>query len=317
MDIRNRMADVDSLRCHACQDLLKMILQSKPGWQEKLLEETGEKYLAANEEMEIHGIESFSVDKMDISIIFEILKRRRIASVESSTFFALQQLKDDRNHYQGHPSFNEETDELYLRALLSLLNIKKLVYTVAEDENTLDKDERLAYKRKNICEAERLMALIDDERITFVQQRKAVMRDIEHIKESEDSNTWIDIYGSYLKRWQIDRMDKYFMFISLASDAGIKNAHEPALAAAIYNKDWEEYDRRLPLVYHDCYLLREDWGSAKEKAHMLIKIMSMINEYISTNKKESPGIKLIIEGLSKSGIKISKTGTGLYELIKD
>lgn len=158
------------------------------------------------------------------------------------------------------------------------------------------------------------MSLIDDERITFVQQRIAIMRDIQRFKESEDpENTWIEILQFYMNRWKIDHdPEQYFMFMRLASDAGIKNAHGPAVAAAIYKKDWEEYDKRLLLVYHDCYLQ----GSAGEKAYALKKeILPNINEYISANRTESKGIKEIIAGLSKNGEQINKAENGLYELI--
>ena len=323
MDIRNRMVDVDSLRRHACQDLLKLLLQSKPGWQEKLWEEKDD-YPDICNKVWNYGVDSLSVDEMDETAIYDILskyynsrdKQRSIASVNKPTFKALRQLKDERN-ISAHSHGNEKADELYTRALVSLYDIKGFVKTVAKFEQGIKEWDRLDFSTKYTHEADKLMDLIDDERITFVQQRKAIMRDIQRFKESGDpENTWIEILQFYMNRWKIGHdPEQYFMFMRLASDAGIKNAHEPALAAAIYNKDWEEYDRRLPLVYHDCYLLREDWGSAKEKALELKTIVDMMNEYISANIAESAGFKEIIADLSKNGVKINKAENGLYELI--
>ena len=34
MNIRNRKADIEKLRCNICQDFLKMVI--KPNWQDKL-----------------------------------------------------------------------------------------------------------------------------------------------------------------------------------------------------------------------------------------------------------------------------------------
>ena len=76
MEVRNRMADVVKLRCNACQDFLKMVIQ--PNWQAELYaiaknaidsNKFADNYIAAYEKMRDVGIENYSVDDMDVSIL--------------------------------------------------------------------------------------------------------------------------------------------------------------------------------------------------------------------------------------------------------
>lgn len=308
MNIRNRMDDVVSLRCHACQDLLKMIIQ--PGWQEKLWEETGEKYAAIHEEMCNHGVDSYSVDKMDVTIIYEIIKKRKIASVERSTFFALQQLKDDRNLTQ-HSSCNEEADELYLRALLSLCDIRSFVRTVAEDEFSIDESIRLDFRRKYIREIEKLMSIIDEERIAIIQRKKDIDRDIQRILESNDpEKDWLDTYESYDRRRRIDGdYGPITEFCLRSSDAGLSIAHQFASSYAGIKKDWEEYNKRLMLEYDS---INKEEDISKMDMH---SILSGINCYIFDHS-ESDTIRKILDDLQSRGYIIQKNPRGFYQYLE-
>ncbi len=146
MVVRNRMADVVKLRCNACQDFLRMIL--KGGWQQSLYNKAQyevsnetkfkDKYIATYEKMRDTGIDSYSVDDMDVTLISELVigKFVGIEEVQPNTRKALVQLRDDRN-LTNHSNENEEPDELYLRGLLALCNLRFFIRAVDKNETTI------------------------------------------------------------------------------------------------------------------------------------------------------------------------------------
>lgn len=319
MNIQNRMDDVVRLRCHVCQEFMKMIAQ--PGWQRELyaLAETAikynlsfkEKYLPAYKKMRMDGIDEYTVDDMDVTIITAIViysNNSKIISIPcKDTKDALQRIAYDRN-ITGHSNANEDAVDLYLRALLSLGTIKSFVEIVDLKELSIDNAIRQKYLKDNTLKINTLTKTIDEERIALIQIRKEIDCDIQRIKESEDpEKIWLEIYEAYDKRRRIEgnrhRMDE---FIYRASDAGIIFAHEFAVYSAGLNKDWEEYDKRLMLVY-DSINKNEDISKINMQS-----ILSGINVYIFDHS-ESDTIRKILDDLQSRGYIIQKNPRGFYQ----
>lgn len=320
MDVRNRMADVVKLRCNACQDFLRMIL--KTGWQQLLYNKAQyevfnktrykDKYVATYEKMRDGGVDNYSVDDMDVTLITELViaKFNGMDAVQKSTKDALIKLKDDRN-LTDHSNENEEPDELYLRGLLALCNLRFFIRTVDKDEVTISDNDRLSYRQKYIVEIDSLKSILDEERIELIQCNKAIDRDIQRVLDSIDpQKTWLDIDKIYTDRyWKLEKNpQKYYNFIVRASDAGIPYAHYDAVSYFhLFIKDYTELERRLIMLYHSKPNL-----SKFEVKH----IITAINALIKNGYEMTSGLNEIINSFLKKGYKIEKTSDGFYQIPK-
>lgn len=316
MEIRNRMADVVKLRCNACQDFLGMVI--KPGWQEKLYaiakdavenNHYADNYIAAYEKMRDLGISNYQVTDMDVSFITQVVKFcGSVASVQKPTKEALVKLKDDRN-LTNHSDENEEEEELYLRGLLALCNLRNFIRTVDKVELSISDSERLQFRKKYLPAIDELQELLDDERIQLVQSRKERKRDIQRVLESEDMDTvWSDVRMLYTtkslfvnKDW-----DTYWSFILEAAESGVVQAYSEA---AHYYYDKGEYDRAeyyLNLLY-----------LGKEKKNYTVKdMMTLASIYINKLSEKNGDEVKIIEDLMPDGYNIVKSEDGKrYDLI--
>lgn len=316
MDVRNRMADVVKLRCNACQDFLKMII--KQGWQQVLYDKAKDevdnngrykdKYIAVYEKMRDIGIDNYRVDDMDVTFISEILHRcSNIAFVQKRTKNAMQQLTEDRN-LTNHSSENEEPEELYLRGLLSLCNLKNFVRTIDKYELSISDVDRLEYRKKYLAKIEELKDLLDEECIVLVQKNKDIDRDIQTILESKDIlNTWCDISKLYMDRyWKLEKdYDRYNEFMLRASDAGIAQAHSHAAEYFfLVRKDYEEAEKRLYMMYS---------VSEKSDVYTMKTIIDMINIYLMGENTITDGMKQLVEKVVENGYPIEQTAEGLYQ----
>ena len=204
MKMRNRMPDVAKLRCNACQEFLKMVI--KPNWQQRLYDIAKEaiehnryadNYRPAYEKMRNIGIENYSIDEMDVTFITQVVCFcSSIVSVQKQTKDALTKLRDDRN-LTNHSNENEEDEELYLRCLLSLCNLRSFVKAVDKFEINIDDADRLNYRNKYIPQIEELMDILDEERIALIQRTKDITKDINRLLSCSDDETrlrmWCDI----------------------------------------------------------------------------------------------------------------------------
>ena len=262
MKIRNRMPDVQEIRDHACQDFIKFFLCDN--WQQELFTLTKKaiknqrqkiRYIATYEKMCDIGIENYNANDMDMTIIYAIVDASRfnifhsMKKMDKSTYKALKSLKDDRN-VNGHTTSNEEDDELYLRGLLALCNLKNFIRTVHINEKSITDEERLFYRQKYIPKIEKLKNILDEERIELIQWKKQIDKDIQKIKESNNpSYAWLSTFDFYRDRcWNIDHdYEKYFYFIIQASNYGIEQSHSLAVSHFTNEKDYSEAERRLCL----------------------------------------------------------------------
>lgn len=137
MHIRNRISDIKKIRCNACQDYLKMV--AVEDWKNQLYEKTQiavkyspAKYKPAYKIMRTRGIENYEIDDMDVTFISEVIhKCSYIFPSKVETRKAIEQLTEDRN-VNGHSDENEECEELYRYAFLSLTNLQRFIDTVDE-----------------------------------------------------------------------------------------------------------------------------------------------------------------------------------------
>ncbi len=313
MDVRNRMADVEKLRCNVCQDFLKLIIQ--PGWQQILYDkakkevETNskfkDKYIAAYEKMRDIGIDHYSIDDMDVTFISEILSWgcKSVACVQGQTKRAMEQLREDRN-LNGHSSENEEPEELYLRALLALYNLKNFVRKVDRYETTIDDVKRLDFRKKYIKEIEELKNVLDDERISLIQKSKDIQKGIQKALNSKDSlRAWVDLEKLYMDRFLILERDydHYWEFFVKSSDAGIPLAHIRAAEYFFSVNDPNEGERRLFMAFE-----------SYDVPHVMESIIDMINRYLRKGNVITGGMKRLVEGIKAKGFLVELTADGFY-----
>lgn len=317
MDVRNRMADVVKLRCNACQDFMKFVL--KEGWQEELYEiardavekkHHADNYISAYEKMRTIGVLNYSVEDMDVSFITTIVQYcRSLVSVNNNTVKALVTLKNDRN-VTNHSDENEEPEELYLRALLSLCDLRIFIRTVDREEiKAIDDETRMEYRQKYLGLIDDLQDLLDEERIELIQKKKERKKYIQCILDSEDpKETWIKLMEMYLKKDSIHRndMNEYIAFIVEAAEAGVEEAYGSVADYYYHNKEYDLAEKYLRILY-----TKGDNDSFNVKDMMLLADM-YINKRCS---REGDGIS-IINKLIATGANIIKSPDGTsYDLI--
>lgn len=317
MEIRNRMSDVVKLRCNACQDFLKMAI--KPGWQKEIYDiakdaiehnKYADNYRPAYEKMRDIGIDNYSVDNMDVTFITQVVCFcPSVVTVHKQTREALTKLRDDRN-LTNHSNENEDAEELYLRGLLSLCNLKNFVKAVDKNEVRIDDEERLAYRSKYIPKIEKLTDILDEERIELIQRAKDIRKDINKLLACKDEKTrlclWCDISKLYMDReWKMEKNpERYNEFMVKASDAGISQAH--SYAATYFQhmkKDYVEMERRLRMLY-DAYE-KISAGDAKN-------IIDSINWYLAEGNVITPGMLKMVEGIIDLGFPVMKAEDGIF-----
>lgn len=316
MDVRNRMADVVKLRCNACQDFLKLVI--RPNWQQNLYNKAEkevtnntkykDKYIAVYEKMRDIGIENYSVDDMDVTFISEMVYGcRNIVPTEKETKKAIAQLKADRN-LTNHSNENEDQEELYLRGLLALCNLRNFVRIVDKAETSIDDDTRIQYRRDYIAKIEDLKTLLDDERIELIKRDKDMRADIEKVLNANDGGrTWATVNNAYFDRcFKINKdAEAYKDFIFKAADAGIMEAYG---SAADYYIDVKKYNEAEKLLY-------TLYNSDDEKNHDPRNMMKLASIYLNQQSENAGDGKKILQELIERGYVIESEDEKSYMLI--
>lgn len=316
MNIRNRMADVVKLRCNACQDFIRLYL--KDGWQEQLYRKAEyevrnstkfrDKYVATYEKMRDIGIANYSVDNMDVTLIAQLLiaKFQDLNSVQKETRLALLQIKDDRN-LTNHSDENEIDEELYLRALLALTNLRQFIRTVDKYEVSIDDSIRLAFRQKYITKIDDLKAVLDNERIELIYYIKKVDKDIDRILYSNDIlKAWCNIEKLYIDRYMKTEKEqqKFFDFEVRASDRGIFYAHAGASNYfSLIKKDYVEAERRLHMLFN------QDFKFNVGDVHNFLSALNLI-----PRSSFAPNTMNMIEKLRQMGFTIEEDKFGQFHL---
>lgn len=317
MDARNRMADVKTLRCHACQDYIRFLLPD--GWQQLVYRKAKTEvelntkyknhYIAVYEKMRDIGCDNYRVEDMDVTLISELLHGcGSFVKADSRVVKAIEVVRDDRN-ITDHSGENEDPEELYLGGLLTLCGLRSFIRAIDKFERSISDENRLAYRQKYISEIDALKETLDEERIELIQKVKTMDLDIQRILKSETPReTWSQISKAYAERyWVIDKKpDNYVEFEIRASDAGVIYAHTGAAESfAIIKKDYDEVERRLFLLYN---AFAGQAGSAYE----MKSIVDIINHCLINGCQPRDGFKRLIENVKNQGYCISQTEEGLY-----
>lgn len=311
MDIRNRTNDVVALRCHVCQDFLKLVLV--PDWKSKLYQKAKyavennshrDNYIEAYNKMRDMSLDAYSVDCMDVSFISVIVQFcGNIAPTQKSTREALRKLAEDRNT-TNHANENEPTEELYLRGLLSVVDIISFIRTVDLSESTIPDNDRLAFRTKWMSKAEELKTLLDEERIELVQIQKEIDRDIKVVKDAKDSlRAWCDVHEKYIKHYR--NTDRYNKFMIAASDEGITFAHSGAALSFLQKRNYDEFFSRLQRFYtSNTPLSKGD----------VFSVLEDLNLYLDLGNEENEQFKSIIDHLKDIGFDIYQNQGGYYKI---
>lgn len=313
MDVRNRMADVVKLRCNACQDFLKMTIAKD--WQSVVYDKAmseyknntrlKDKFIPAYEKMRDVGIENYTIDDMDVTFISAVIHYcPTIVSTDKRTRKSLERLTDDRN-ITNHSNENEEPEELYLRGLLALCNLKDFIRTVDKYEFSIPDEIRKEYRARYSARISELQDLLDEERICLIQDRKKMERDIQRILDCDNEKSreklWMDTYKLYFDRyWNIEgERERYNEFIIASSDAGVPEAHSYAiLVFSILYKDYDEVESRLKKHYqahlHDMY------------PYAAKTVIDTINELLSHGRNMTPELDEMVNMIISLGYPVKR-----------
>lgn len=322
MNIRNRIADVIKLNCHTCQDFLKMVIVDD--WQhvfyndaKKEIDSNGkykDKFIVAYEKMREIGIENYSIDNMDMTLISLIVHRcKNIVTTNLKTRVNIEKLIEDRNTIQ-HINENEDDEELYLIALLNLCNLKKFVECVDRFEIQIADLTRLEYRKKYTKKINDLKYIIDNERIDLIQKNNMMNRDIQRVldckNEKERKEKWCDTLKIYMDRYlKIEKnYDCYGEFMIRASDLGIKEAHNMAATYYFLKKNYIEGERRLYLMYASYEVL---------PVNIIQPILENINKYLYDGNELTSGMNNLITSIIQQGNEVEKKEDGQYLLTKN
>ena len=284
MDIRNRMADVIKLRCNVCQEVFKLIVVDD--WKDRLYDRAKQQvennirhkdnYKPIYDKMRDVGTDQYSIDKdMDVTAISMVIQYcPEITTAGKGTKEAVKQLSMDRN-VTNHSSENEEEDELYLRGILSLYNLRTFIRAVDKCETSIPDKVRQEFRIRNIKKIEELKETLDDERIELVQINKQMNKYINMVlNDSNPSKKWFEILDYYRKQDKLADNSNHDLEVKLilkASDLGVKEAHISAVI--LCSKDQKEFEHRLSMAY--------DAAVAGNDCSVIIGIIKEINHYLS------------------------------------
>jgi hypothetical protein len=243
MKIRNRITDIKALQVHILQDYFKMALAINfvdDAWKPKFYDEVQKgvksqyspSYIGAWNKMQLKGMDDYSIDDMDITIITAILKNPIVGPFNSCKFKNIYQylnyIQDDRN-IDAHTTGNETDSELLQWAYGSLHNISRFISNVANAKNCkVSDDERNSYARKYQAEIESLrLQFENDYKESFGAEEieQSINRNVERIKTSKDPHiTYMEIERQYFNKRDNEGNRDFFLynrFMQTAADAGI------------------------------------------------------------------------------------------------
>ena len=256
------------------------------------------------------GIDNYFIDDMDVTLISEIIHGcGTIAHTDNRTRICIEQLTEDRNLI-NHSSENEEPEELYLRGLLALCDLRKFIKTVDKYETSIDDVVRINYRSTYVKKIQELQDILDEERISLIQKRKNIAKDIKKLLNCTDEkqrlSLWIQLEQLYTDRyWKLEKdEDMCNEFTIAASDAGIREAHSNAASYFFWiKKDYAECERRLFILYesYDALPVRE----AKD-------IIDMINAYLMQGNLLTTGMDKLVRMIMEQGYQIEKNKEGYF-----
>ncbi len=219
MKIRNRIAEIKTLQAHILQDYFRMALAANfydDDWKSKFHDEVKEcvkshysrSYEGAWNKMQLIGMDNYSIEDMDTTIITAILKGHKDSPFDNCRFDKINQFLDnlqaDRN-INAHTTGNETDSELLQWAYGSLHNISRFVSAVANANDCKVSDtDRNSYARKYQTEIRSLRLQFENDCTEVFQAEEiehSIIRDIERIKVSKNPfKTYVEIEGQYINK---------------------------------------------------------------------------------------------------------------------
>jgi len=152
------------MQVHILQDYFRMALAINfvdDAWKPKFYDEVQKgvksqyspSYIGAWNKMQLKGMDDYSIDDMDITIITAILKNPIVGPFNSCKFKNIYQylnyIQDARN-IDAHTTGNEADSELLQWAYGSLHNISRFISTVANAKNCKVSDDEEILTPENI-----------------------------------------------------------------------------------------------------------------------------------------------------------------------
>ena len=298
------------LHLSVCQDFFKMIVQ--PGWQQELYHAIKNNSALAESYsvMRDFGIENYTVDDMDISLICYVALRtkkyKHVQTIKTKTEERLKEIKSVRNK-ESHHGKREINEKRFLETLLGLCRLEEFVKTVDNEENDIDNETRLLFRQTYIIKIEDLKQRLDEERIENFRKSKEMLYYIQMILNSDDpAEAWGRVSGLYLNKINADPQNtdlryEQAEFWVLASDAGIRFAHYLATSACF--SMFEEYEDG---VRHAFLALDAEPDCAP-------KIVNVINYYLKDNKPFTDSMKKLFEKIVSMNYTIEETNNTIQK----
>lgn len=275
MNIENRMNDVIKLRANACQDLATFILPTD--WSDRLYNVMvdalngpyRDKYIEAYKKIKAIGIDKYNIGDMDVTLINTIFNEKRICTTTNKIRNLMNEVSRDRN-LTNHSSSNEEERELYIRAIVSLNDVKDLVIN-AYDENidknlNIDSDKYDNYRKLYYKKIVDMQNLLIEESAASIGKDKIISDKIEWCLERPEvkNGRFESVCEDFQRLYSITDKEFLLRFLKKASDSGIEIAHYWYICTLFSNKeifnygeiDIEDIDNRLITFWKSEY--RED-----------------------------------------------------------
>lgn len=309
MKIRNRKADVDALRCHVCQDFMKMVAVKDwrtilyPFIQNAVMGTYKDNYIEQYKIVRQKGIENYSFDDMDVPFISNVLQYGPgIAKISIETKRALKQLRSDRNTAQAHSSGNEAEEELYLQALVSLRDLQAFLHVVDFNETAIPDEKKSQYVQKFSKEIADLKLQIYSDCIEMFQIKK----DIQLLLSSDDQGAaFLRMYQSYNEKANlfVENRTQMSRFLVEASNAGIKCAHGYAALVYEYWHDLDEATRRYEMMID---------GVEKLSISDAHKLTDFVNHGFMTGREPTERMMRLVQLVKDQGFNIEVTSKGIF-----
>lgn len=266
MNVENRLQDVISLRREICQEFLSLIIGS--GWQSILYNKAKQQinnndhkdnYFPIFDSMREHGINNYTVKDMDTSKISTVVlycEKDLSLSIKKQTKNAFRNLVVDRDA-NCHLSGNETLEDLYLRIIVDLHDLREFVRAVDKYETlSISDSSRTDFRQKYVRKINKLQETFDEERIILLEQRMSRKKDIQSILDScNPSGRLNDLLDSKYKICGTEffgyEYPNYVSFLVEAAEAGIVDTYSKAAKIFYDRKDYDKAEEYLRFLFNE------------------------------------------------------------------
>lgn len=324
MNIRNRMHDIIKLRSNAMQDFLHLSIKQE--WKNDFYNKLEiyhenkihpEIYSEPYDKIRSTNLDNYDIKDMDVTLISAILIYNKDLLQYKPTNRVIEvskQLREDRNLTQ-HSSENEEDDELYLRALLSLCNIRTFVRVADKDSNIPESEKKKGFRQNYEKRIADLMETIDDERFELISKYKKFKKDLNRIlKETDKTSRWkvySNICDSYKSMGLTDHdyRKQEQEFGAYAYENGLDCAlFDAAMYYVVFVKNFKKYNAIYSSKFQN--MIKEE----KDKNIEIIKDYLQFVYFFKKEKDFETIMEYNLKIIKQLGIEIEKNENGNYSI---